>query len=112
MPKESIFKVQTISGKHGEKRNTFAKCKIDLAQFCSCEATGSKEVVLPLRCVKTRRSCFAKVVKTTRTLLCLPPPQLFFSSCMFEGGHRCVSAKHTLIEVVAFMQTPVMHCVE
>lgn len=52
MPKESVFKVQTISGKHGEKRKTFAKCKIDVAQFCSCEATGSKEVVLPLRYVQ------------------------------------------------------------
>eukprot|EP00884_Botryococcus_braunii_P001061 jgi/Botrbrau1/10956/Bobra.0383s0011.1 len=49
LPKESTFKVQTVRGKHGEKRDTFAKCKVDLAQFCSCEATGSKELVLPLR---------------------------------------------------------------
>lgn len=47
--KEYFFKVQSVSGGHNKKRNTFAKTKIDLAKYCSCESSDAREVYIPLR---------------------------------------------------------------
>ena len=46
--KEYLFKVQSITP-GSEKRNTFAKTKIDLAKFCSCDTSEAREVFIPLK---------------------------------------------------------------
>ena len=47
--KEYFFKVQSVSGGPSKKRSTFAKTKIDLAKYCSCESNDPREVYIPLR---------------------------------------------------------------
>ena len=49
LAKEYYFKVQAISGGANKKRSTFAKTKIDLAQYCTCESNEPREVYIPLR---------------------------------------------------------------
>ncbi|EIE23242.1 hypothetical protein COCSUDRAFT_42153 [Coccomyxa subellipsoidea C-169] len=48
--KEYSFKLQGVKGKGAdEKPITFAKTDIDLAAYCSCEASGTRELIVELR---------------------------------------------------------------
>ncbi|KAK9812792.1 hypothetical protein WJX72_003874 [[Myrmecia] bisecta] len=47
MAKEYAFKVQRLGA--DDKRSTFGKIRVDLAQFCSVEATEPREICLPLK---------------------------------------------------------------
>ena len=49
LSKEYFFKVQSVTGGSQKKRSTFAKTKIDLAKYCSCESNDAREVYIPLR---------------------------------------------------------------
>lgn len=49
-PKEYYFKIQDIIG-NNKKRHTFAKCKIDLAKYCSCKSNETQDVTIPIRCL-------------------------------------------------------------
>jgi hypothetical protein len=50
--KEYSFKLQGLrgGGGAGEKPRTFAKVELDLAAYCSLEASGSRELLVELRC--------------------------------------------------------------
>lgn len=51
-PKEFSLKLQGVKGrgKH-EKPQTFAKMELDVASYCSCGATGSRDLIVELRCI-------------------------------------------------------------
>lgn len=48
LTKEYHFKVQSVAP-GSEKRTTFAKTKIDLAKYCSCDTNEPREVFIPLQ---------------------------------------------------------------
>ncbi|KAK9903423.1 hypothetical protein WJX75_005200 [Coccomyxa subellipsoidea] len=48
--KEYSFKLQGVKGEgKDEKPTTFAKTQIDLAAYCSCETSGTRELIVELR---------------------------------------------------------------
>eukprot|EP00891_Asterochloris_glomerata_P007174 jgi/Astpho2/7174/fgenesh1_pg.00113_%23_17_t len=50
LPKEYSLKLQAVGqGKGGEQRQTIAKCRLDLARYCSCDQVFAQEVTLELK---------------------------------------------------------------
>ena len=50
LPKEYSLKLQAVGqGKGGEHRQTIAKCRLDLARYCSCDQVFAQEVTLELK---------------------------------------------------------------
>ena len=50
LPKEYSLKLQAVGqGKGGEQRQTIAKCRLDVARYCSCDQVFAQEVTLELK---------------------------------------------------------------
>jgi hypothetical protein len=61
--KEYSFKLQGVKGEgKDEKPTTFAKTQIDLAAYCSCETSGTRELIVELRC-SAKSSSSDKITK-------------------------------------------------
>ncbi len=48
--KEYSFKLQGVKGEGKDERpRTFAKAQINLAAYCSCESSGTRDLIVELR---------------------------------------------------------------
>ena len=67
-PKEFSLKLQGVKGrgKH-EKPQTFAKMELDMASYCSCGATGSRDLIVELRCISCGVSSSQDASHTNRS---------------------------------------------
>ena len=48
-PKDYIFKVQAVDREHSHKPVTVGKCRVNLAQYCSCGPADPQDLHLSLK---------------------------------------------------------------